>query len=294
MTMSNRFLRSFRWFILFLACGLILTGCVGQNIMAAAFEPQVIAAASNKAPVLDYLNASLDDLKVIDNLLADADLDLMNQNTADDQEVVTADTITRYLGILAGYQSSVKEVLTAIDSRSTPNLEDLTRFRDSERAMFVLTGDLLAEYEQIMNYSSALITMGTNLESLNYYDANDLEGTYQTINNALVATVDLLKSQSVPSFLQNMNENLIDALEQMNEAVLYTLQAVALNDPLRIDAAQYRMDILTRHFDKIIGSVDQDMSDRESKLSQEIAKIQTTSNGLKDWVGQNVKQLENG
>ena len=160
--------------------------------------------------------------------------------------------------------------------------------------MFVLAGDLLSEYEQIMNYSSALITMGTNLESLNYYDANDLEGTYQTINNALVATVDLLKGQSVPSFLQNMNDNLIDALEQMNEAVLYTLQAVALNDPLRIDAAQYRMDILTRHFDKIIGSVDQDMSDRESKLEQEISKIQTTSNGLKDWVTQNIGQLENG
>lgn len=286
-------IRPLRWICLLLACGLILAGCSGT--MSAAFGPAVAAEtleSADKDAVLAYFKLAEDDFLIVDYILADSDLDLLDQNTADDNEEVTLDSITRYLGILGGYQNSIAQIMADAPLRAVPEQEDLMKFRDSHQAMFEMAGSLLAEYEQILNYSYALITMGTNLETLGYYDENDLEGTYQTISAALTATIDLLKGQDVPTFLKNMNDNLIDALVEMDEAVLYSLQAAYLSDPLRLDSAAYRMDILTRRFDKIIASVDQDMSDRETKLAEEIGLIQQTNSGLKNWVAQNVDKLK--
>lgn len=278
--------------LLILVFSLLLAGCSGQTVMLAAFNPLVDAADSaDREQALEYLNLAVQDLTVIEVILADSDLDLLDQGTGSDEEL-TEPVIERYKTLLAGYRSSVTETQTALDGRMIPDLEDLRLYRDAQSALFVMTDDLLAEYEQILSYSAALMQMGTNLETLDYYDENDLDATYNTISAALQASVDKLENADVPTFLTYMNKNLTDALKQMDDAVLYMLQAAYISDPLRMNAASYRMDILMRHFDSIVANVDQDISDRQSKLISEVEKISQTKDGLKTWAAQNIDLLD--
>lgn len=277
--------------LLILAFSLLLAGCSGQTVMLAAFNPVVDAADSaDREQVLEYLNLAVQDLTVIEVILADSDLDLLDQGTGSDEEL-TEPVIERYITLLAGYRSSVKETQDALDGRAIADLEDLRSYRDAQSALFAMTDDLLAEYEQILSYTAALMQMGTDLETLDYYDENDLDATYNTISAALQASVDRLENADVPTFLTYMNTNLTDALKQMDDAVLYMLQAAYISDPLRLNAASYRMDILMRHFDSIVANVDQDISDRQSKLVSEVEKISQTKDGLKAWASQNIDLL---
>ena len=277
---------------LILVCCLFLASCSGQTVMLAAFSPEVDAAdPADREQVLEYLNLAVQDLGVIEIVLADADLDLLDQGTGEDVEL-TEPVIERYLLLLAGYRSSLTETQAALGGRSIPDLEDLRLYHDAQSALFDMTDDLLAEYEQILSYSAALMQMGANLETLDYYDESDLDATYQTISAAIQASVDMLGSADVPTFLTYMNDNLTDALKQMDDAVLYMLQAAYISDPLRLNAATYRMDILMRHFDSIIANVDQDMTDRQNKLADEVEKISQTKDGLKTWAAQNIDLLD--
>ena len=64
---------------LILVCCLFLAGCSGQTVMLAAFSPEVDAADSaDREQVLEYLNLAVQDLGVIEIVLADADLDLLD------------------------------------------------------------------------------------------------------------------------------------------------------------------------------------------------------------------------
>lgn len=277
--------------LLILAFSLLLAGCSGQTVMLAAFNPVVDAADSaDREQVHEYLNLAVQDLTVIEVILADSDLDLLDQGTGSDEEL-TEPVIERYKILLAGYRSSVAETQTALDERAIPDLEVLRLYHDAQRSLFAMMDDLLAEYEQILSYTAALIQMGTNLETLDYYDENDLDATYSTISASLQDSVDRLEQADVPTFLTYMNRNLTDALKQMDEAVLYMLQAAYISDPLRLNAASYRMDILMRRFDSIVANVDQDISDRQSKLINEVEKISQTKDGLKAWATQNIDLL---
>lgn len=293
MTLPVKLLRQgvFTRLCLILACCLLLAGCSGQGVLLSAFKPVVAAADSaERDQIVEYLGLAVQDLSVIDTILANSDLDLLDQGTGADEEL-TVPMIERYTLLLADYRSSVGSTRSAAATRLVPDQASLSLYQDAQDALFGLTDDLLAEYEQILNYSAALMQMGTNLESLEFYDENDLDATYQTISTAIQESVATLESIAVPTFLTYMNVNLTDALKQMDEAVLYTLQAAYLNDPLRLNAATYRMDILMRHFDGIIANVDQDMTDRQNKLTEEIVKISQTKDGLKTWASQNIDLL---
>lgn len=278
--------------LLVLVFSLLLAGCSGQNVLLAAFNPVVDAADSaDREQVLTYLDLAVQDLAVIDVILADSDLDLLEQGTGSDEELTEA-MIERYQSLLTGYRASLAEAKEAEIGRVVPDVEDLLLYRDAHNVLLDMTDDLLAEYEQILSYTAALMQMGTSLEALDTYDANDLQATYDTINAALLAAVEQLNNADVPTFLTYMNDNLIDALGEMDEAVLYMLQAASISDPLRINAASYRMDILMRRFDSIVANVDQDITDRQDKLIREVERIAETKDGLKTWATQNIDLLD--
>ncbi len=77
----------------------------------------------------------------------------------------------------------------------------------------------------------------------------------------------------------------------MDDAVLYLLQALYFEDPLQTSAAIYRLDILTRYFDKIGTNVAEDMADRQDKLFEEIERISWLKDGLQTWETQNIDLL---
>jgi hypothetical protein len=258
-------------------------GWPGRNLFVAG-------AASDRTAILDYLTDAVGDFTVIDDLLADPDLDLLETGSGEGEfdEAMIALLLER----LTGFQGSISQVLDQVDRRDVPLQADLKKFQTAERALFQLCQEILLEYEQILHYTALMMTVGKNLESLSYYDEEDLAGTYETISAALTASVDQLKNSQTPSFLASMNSSLIDALTQMDDAVHYMLYAASISDPLRLNAADYRMGILLRRFDQIVLIVEQDMTDRQGKLMEEVEQIQSLNKGLQRWLNQNISKLK--
>ena len=278
-TSSNLSARSLR-LCLALACCLV----------AALGMPIAAAEASEREQVRTYLELARLDLTTIDVILADTELDLLEQEVVDDEEL-TELQIEHYRQLLAGYRSSLAGGLSELDGRQVPDFSDLRLHRDAQQALFQAADSLLAEYEQILGYTAALLQMSLSLENMAYYDENNLDATYQTISGAIQEALECLSAADVPTFLTYVNINLADSLTQLDEAVLYTLQAAYIDDPVRIYAASYRMDILMRHFDSLVVGIDQNIVDRQNKLVAEAEQIAQIAGGLSSWLDQNISLL---
>ena len=276
-------------FVAVLFC-LITTGC-GNHALLAGLMPEVAAAGQiDRQQVLDYLTKTVDDLSVIDAILSDTDLDLLGEGAGEAEEMTDA-MIQHYDQLLKGYRNGLSEAGVALTGRSMPDLEDLRLCRATQIALFEMTDDLLEEYSQVLTYSATMLEVASNLESADFFDEDDLYGTYETISTAIQTSVELLENVEVPSFLIYMNQSMTDALRQMDDAVLYLLQALYFEDPLQTSAAIYRLDILTRYFDKIGTNVAEDMADRQDKLFEEIERISWLKDGLQTWETQNIDLL---
>lgn len=283
--------------LLILCLVLPLAGCAGQKGPASWQSRQVeVRADQNDSldveAVIAYFQQSTAAFTVLENLLNDPELDLLEQQPQTVVTDVTHEEIAGYQALIIQYQTNLDTVLQDLAARTVPAQPELDSYQTAMIAELQLAIELAVEYGQILAYTDALMTMGENMDALSDVSTDDPEVMYQAFNDGLSAAVDTMLNLSVPSFLENTNNNLISALEQMNSAVLYSLNAVYINDPLRMDAAEYRLDILTRRFDTVVDGIDQDMTDRETKLNEDIARLQETQAGLHDWVDQNMDRLQ--
>jgi len=283
--------------LLVLCLMLSLSDSTGQGLSAFRTSVNAEVRAERNAPmdveaVVSYLQQTTAALTVMETLLKDPVLDLPEQQTETVTTDVTHDEIAGYQTLLVQYQSDLETALSDLSALTVPDQPELESYREAMVAELQLAVELVLEYAQILAYTDALMTMGENMAALSDVGTDDLEMMYQAFNDGISAAVETLLNLSVPSFLESTNVSLINALEQMNSAVLYSLNAVYINDPLRMDAAEYRRDILTRRFDIVVSEIDQDMTDRETKLSEDIIRLQETQAGLHAWVDQNLDRLQ--
>jgi hypothetical protein len=269
---------------------LLLSGCSGTNPQLTMVSASAVAGADSNAVMVDYLQAAKEDFTSIDELIQDKDLGLLDEDTTGD-EAVTVETLQKYLGILSNYDTKISTRLDAIRQRETPNHPDIAAFKASELSEFEMAANVIEEYIQVLKYMKSLINMGAEMDKLGNVDTTDLEGTYKAISTGITQAIGELRNDDVPTFLLSMNDNMVTGLGEMNDAVLYTLNAAALTDPVRTDSAEYRLGILTRKFTKLSTDAQQDMNDRQTKLKSDVKGIKQTNDGLKNWVQLNIDKL---
>lgn len=281
--------------MLALAAAFALSGCAGaaaepsKAVAAAAVLPA--AASDDNDSMLAYLNSTLDDFKVIDDCFSDPSFASMLGEDSSGEGADEADPVEAYLGILGDYGGKVKARLAVIQSREAPNHPDVAFFQASETSEFETASDVIGEFMQILRYSDAVEIMNADMQKIGSIKASDLQGIDKTKSSDIATAIDELKSQEVPSFLKSINDSMLDALNQMNDAVLYAQDAVKLKDPVRSNAAEYRWGILVRRFKQVYEEVRQDSSDRKARLGQDIADIRQTNDGLRGWVRGNIGKL---
>lgn len=272
----------------------VLAGCANASVgpAPAMLSARVLApVSSEEAQILEYLETAKGDFAVIDTLIEDKDLGLMEEDTGTGEEA-TAEDVSHYLGLLDTYRKNIEDKLTELKARVTPVNENIAFFKTAEVSQFELADDIVVEYMQVLNYIQSLLKMGEEMDQLSSVDTTDLEATYKAINQGITKAIEELKANEVPSFLKSMNDNMIASLNEMNDAVLYTLNAAAMNDPVRSDAAEYRMGILERKFTKISADADKDMEDRQAKLKNDLKNIQAVNKSLQKWVQDNIDKLK--
>jgi tetratricopeptide (TPR) repeat protein len=273
---------------LLLALLFLAAGCAGPASLSSALALRISTPADGQA-LLDYLQDAKGNFAIIDTLLGDKDLDLLSQDTSG-SDTMSNDEADKYLGLLESYNQKLSTELSGIESRAAPDNADIESFRAAEIAELQKADDIVQEYEQVLKYYKSIMAMSSDMQFGNL-DTSDLEGAYKAVHNAIEKAIDDLKSANVPGFLQSTNDTFVGGLGEMDDAVLYYLQAISLDDPVRMSAANYRYDILTRKFDKIGTAFDQDITGREDKLKADLLAIQGENNGLKSWVQQNIDKL---
>ncbi len=281
---------------LVLVLALVLAGCAapsGRSVAANASTGVLMAAAASSGEIVKELKAANEDLKIIDELIADKDLGLLEEESSSDTEEITESEITLYMGILDEYDKRLKQALSDLKARQELDNKDMAELRKAEIAQFLLACDVVEEYMSVLHYMQALLDLAGQMDAIGNVSATDPAGMYEEINQAIEKAVAKLKSSEVPSFLQSMNDNMIASLNEMNDAVLYSLIAEEINDPVRRNGAAYRMGILERKFTKITADANTDTEDRMKKLKQDVNTVQQVNEGLSKWVQANLDKLGN-
>jgi hypothetical protein len=282
--------------ILALVALFALSGCEGPagvpQAMAQASDQPAINSEDNIA-MLAFLQSTLDDFSVIDKCLTDQSfVNMLNTDTTGNDSDYT-DPVEQYLGVLGDYDGRVKARLDIIKTREAPDHPDIASFQASEIAEFELTSNVITEFIQILRYNNSVAIMNNDMEEIGSIKASDLQGIYNTKSVDITSAIDQLKSQEVPSFLKSINDSMIDALTEMNNAVLYAQDAVKLGDPVRSNAAEYRWGMLVRKFKQVYDEVQQDSAGRKTKLKGDVDGIRKTNGALRDWVQGNIDKLNN-
>jgi hypothetical protein len=140
-------------------------------------------------------------------------------------------------------------------------------------------------------YTASLMKVGAEMTQLGSVDTSNLEVAYRTISDSISGVIGELKAQDVPTYLKSFNDGFISLLTELNETMLYSVQAAALGDPVRLSAAQYRMGILMRLVAAISAESGQDLTDRQTKIQGDLKAIKTENDGLSGWVQQNIGRL---
>lgn len=275
---------------------LATAGCAaapaGPIVGAAAFRPAAVGLANAKTDALDYLNVSLGDFTVVDKILADQELSLQDPNDSGGQEL-TADTADHYITLIGGYDAQLKSALSAIETRYAPADADLAEFKAADKAELELMSEVLEEYQQLVRYAQALFLVEKDVQDLqNIPTSGDLQASYDSFSASIKKAMDSLAKADVPSFLKNFNDNLTGALKEMDDAVFYSLSAVALKDPVRTNAAAYRMGILQRKFEKLLTGVAAGLQSRQGNLADDAKKIRASNDGLRQWAQANIARLK--
>jgi hypothetical protein len=275
-----------------LAMLMLLTGCAASVAQADLAAVALRAAGSTDTQdVLDYLTAASGDFEAIDSLLGDQDLGLLEEDSSDGDDL-TAESITKYLGILDSHGSAIDSQLAAIKARNTPNNPEISFFREAELLEFETAADIINECKQILIYANSLLNISTEMEQLgSTTNANDPQAAFQALSEGISSVIGKLNTQSVPSFLKDMNDSLISQLNELNDAILYAAQATSITDPVRLSAAEYRMSITMRKVTEISNTSQQDFNERMTKLKADLLAIKTENEGLKSWVQQNITKL---
>jgi hypothetical protein len=281
--------------LLVLAMALSVTGCTataaaGQNQSdtKAADQPP----AGDKQAILDYLKAAKNDLKLIDEILADKDIGLLEEETASEGEELAPELIEEYEGVLSGYTDQIAASLSGISKRTAPNLPDIANFQAAEKAVFQTLDSILQEYSQTLSYASTILQVGEDISGLENIQETDLQAIYDAYSAGIGEMIAALEAASVPTFLASFNADFIEAFKQLDSTVYYALSAIAIDDPLRADAAEYLMGIMVRNVDSISQEWEQELADRQYMLSEDAKAVATTAEGLKSWLDTNIASLE--
>lgn len=270
-----------------------LAGCARVPNTAVAGAPaQFTVPASEKAGILKYLKDARADLKIIDAVMTDKDLGMTEDASESEGGEMTEEDIKRYYELLDNYSFDIKDAIDAINARKTPENADIAAFKAAELAEFKLTGELLGEYLQVLGYYELMMDVYGYIDEASKVQTDDFQAMYTAYNSAITKAIATLSGGDIPSCLKSVNDTMISALNDMNASVLYVINSYALEDPLRQDAALYRWEILLRKFGTISTGLEKDIKERQAKLIADAKSVQSTNDGLAQWLDGNIDKLD--
>lgn len=268
-------------------CGGVTAGNQGTGKNGAPAQSET----NEKQKIVDYLKAAKNDLTLIDEIMADKELGLLEEPDPESEEELTAELIEKYDGILKGYSARVKTTLESIGSRETPANPELRKFKTAETTVFETLDSILQEYIQTLSYAGTILDVTESLEGIENVYETDLQAIYNAISAGISEAIAKLEKANVPSFIESVNNDFIDALRQADDTVYYALSAVYIDDPLRIDAAEYLLEVFYRRVDRIVQGSVEDMGNRQKQLMEDSREVSKTADGLKRWLETNLTAL---
>jgi hypothetical protein len=264
-----------------LAALLVFAGCSA----AAAVDPAM------KRAELAYLQAAKEDLAEVDSLFADKDIGLLADDSSSSEDV-TSESLAKYADLLTSYDTRISDRLDALRTRTAPDNADIASCKAAEIDELEMVDSILKEYIQLMKYAGSILGILGDLGQMDEIAGlSDPEAIYNSFNATINKALETLKGVVVPSFLKSTNETLVTSLNEINDAVLYAMQSAAIDDPVRSDAAFYRIDIWSRGFSKFGDDFLQDILSREATVTGDLKGIQAKNTALESWIQGNIDKL---
>lgn len=246
--------------------------------------------------VLGILEEAKGDMESVRTILNDTDLDMAGEKKEEEATGESAEVqmqeMEKLLNKVQGYEADLEKRAAAIKQRDVQGEAILESFGKSELHCVELLNDLLKEYDGIIEYLKLVFKVSETLGSLQAIDMNNLDPWYKSFSDMVKATLDELNATTPPSFLQSFHADLIKGIQDTKSSIDYLLVAAQIGDPVRLDAAMYRITVFMRDFGSAMTSVQEDVKRREEKIKQDAMALKKYNDGFSDWIDKNLERMD--
>lgn len=194
-----------------------------------------------------------------------------------DTEYETEDTaqIEELVNAIRQNKSEFEKSLSNANTLSVPSSSNkLKAFHDSLIGYYNDGIKLLGQYEEIAVYSSEILHITESVEEAASEDVGALpsfeevktliKGMKTSIDNSIVA----IQESNPPDYLVYSHNDFLDVMKQFSIASDNLIFALQLMDPLRMNASQYRFDVLANKMVRIGNDMGQDMDNRMARINE--------------------------
>ena len=133
---------------------------------------------------------------------------------------------------------------------------------------------LLNQYEEIAVYSSQIIKITESVEKAASEDIGALPSLEEvkTLIKGMKASIDesivAIQESNPPDYLVYSHNDFLEVMKQFSIASDNLIFALQLMDPLRMNASQYRFDVLANKMIRIGDDIGQDLDNRMVKIDE--------------------------
>ncbi len=184
-----------------------------------------------------------------------------------------SDQLDELVDTIRHSKETFEKNLNNVNSQIVPTSADkLKAFHASLTGYYNDGIKLLEQYEEIAVYSSEIIKITESVEKAASEDIGSLpsleevktliKGMKSSIDESIVA----IQQINPPDYLAYSHNDFLEVMEQFSIASENLIFALQLVDPLRLNASQYRFDVLANKMIRIGDDMDRDLESRMAKI----------------------------
>jgi hypothetical protein len=145
---------------------------------------------------------------------------------------------------------------------------------------------LFDEYEEVLNYSQDILSSITPLEELinaNVDNASSIEEVISTVGSmkdSIDESIALAEKCTLPQYMSDSHNNFLDVLKKYGSSTDDFIYALQLEDPLRVNAATYRYELLASKLQHIGDEMNKDIERQQKNMDELGVKLEGNQDEL--------------
>lgn len=204
-----------------------------------------------------------------------------------DQDIGSEEDAAKLVSEIESSRSDFQKRLDNVKRQEVPaGIQGIVDFNSSLVEYYTDSIKMMNEMKEILNYSVEIYNSIAPLEDIMNMDMGDsssLDEVLYAVDNmksSVGESIDIAQKCSPPQYMVDCHANFIDALKSFNDATDDFVYALQLTDPLRINAAAYRYQLIANKLTYIGEDMNNEIEIEQNKMDELGQKLEENQQNL--------------